>query len=178
MHRWIQSRQRERNPEVIVEIALRREDRVRRGGGRWITSAIGRAEEQRQQILRRGFARAAGNADHRSGESAAVFPRDGLKRHQRIGNDQLWQRERWIRHRDERGARARVLRRGQKIVAVTLAGLERDEDLARPQLSRVDGETRERRDRLGCPTAAGPLRKKSWREGGHAFDVGALCVRL
>ena len=73
--------QRQRHPEVVVEIALGREH-------------AGRAAEQhRNEILGRGLARAARDADDRPGERPAMLARNRLEGRQRIRHHQLGQRE-------------------------------------------------------------------------------------
>ena len=155
VHCRIELRQCERDAEEVVEVALGGED-ARRS-----------AEEQSEQILGRGFAGAAGNADDGAVKFAAVFARDDLKRRERIGDDELRQLQIRIRLADERTGGAGALRFEKKIVPVALVGLQGDEDLPGPELPRVLREADERPVRQAGPTAARPGGKFFWGEGWH-----------
>ena len=108
----IESRKRQRNTQVIVEISLRRQHPVLRP-----------TQQQRQQILGGRFPGAARNADHRPSERATMLASNRLKRRQWIRDNQLRQRETLISTRNQRGTCARILCGSQEIMAVALVGL-------------------------------------------------------
>jgi hypothetical protein len=75
----LEAREGKRDAEEIVEVALGRQDRGRI------------AQQAREEVLRRGLAGAAGDADHLRAGAAPVEPRDVLQLGKRIGDDKLRQ---------------------------------------------------------------------------------------
>ncbi len=115
----LDARERERHADVVVEVALRGEDRRRL------------AEQTREEILRRGLARAAGDADRLGAGTAAVQPRDLLKRGERIGDDQLRQLGGFDRARHQRGHGAGARCRPEEVVPVAFLRAQRHKHLPR-----------------------------------------------
>ena len=162
VHCGIEPGERERHAEVVVQVAL---------GGEHAAGFA--AQQQGQQILGRGLARAAGNAHDGAGEGPAVGPRDDLQRRERIGHHQLRQGQARLRRGDNRGGGAGGLGRGQKSVAVALRGPDRDKYLPGAELPAVHREPGQRRNRGRRPAPAGPFRQFTGRKSTHP-DLIAL----
>jgi len=157
----VETGERERNAEVVVEVALGGEDLAGRGG-----------EEEREQLLGRGLAGAAGDADDRAGKGAAMGGGDLLESAQRVVDDELGQLERGVGRGDEGGGRAGRLRGGKKTMAVARGGAEGDKDVAGLERTRVDAEAGERARGLSRPSAGRGAGEKLGGEDGHGQSRG------
>ena len=121
----VEPRQRERHADVVVQVALGRQHR---GCA---------AEQQTEQILGRGLARAARDAHNRAVKFPPVLARNALQRPERIRHDKLRQSHGLAFPADQRCGRAAGLRLAEKVVPVALARLQRDKNLAGGKLPRV-----------------------------------------
>ena len=119
--RGVQTEQRERHADLVVEVAGGRQARVlaERGG-----------EDRRDHFLDRGLAVAARDGDERHAELAAPAARERAQRDARVGHAQRGHVPAFRRARDERGRH--VARRDvrQEVVRVETLALERDEQIA------------------------------------------------
>ena len=159
VRRRVEPGEGERDAQMVVQIALSREHRAIRGRG--VT------QNQREQILGRSFPRASGNADDRTGKCAAMLPGDGLKRQERVGDDELRQSKREIGDGDQRRRRAGRCGRTEKIMAVARRSFQRHEDFTRMNASGIDGKTAQRPGRDRRPATGGPGGKLCGVKGGH-----------
>lgn len=169
--RGIEPRERERHAQVIVEVAFGGKDVARIGG-----------KEEGQQVFGGRLAGAAGDADHGTAESAAVFARDRLEGGERVGDDELGEPgEGGIAggRRHESGGRAGSAGGGEVIVAIALRGAQGDEDLAGAERARVGAETGQKdaiRRKKG-PAGGGPGGELRGGEHGRQVRTGRRTVR-
>ncbi len=134
-----QSQHGERQPDRIVEVALRRVHRV---------VAERRAQYRGQHLLDRRLAVAADDDRHRERELPPPVRGEPGQRRQRVGDDDEIARDR-VRARfgDQRRRRAALEGRGDEVVAVEAFARERDEEIAALQHAGVGRHARERHAR-------------------------------
>ena len=132
------AQQHQRDADGVVEVGFGRE-----GFG---------AEQRGEELLGRGLADAAGDADHDAGESRAGAGRDAAQRGERIGDDEL--RERVGDGTADQGAGgARGAGGGEEIMAIATLGAHGDEHLSCAQGAGVDAETGDRSGGRGGPAS-------------------------
>ena len=154
----IQAAERERDTDVVVEVALSRKH-----------AASLPPEQEREELLRRRLARAAGDPDEGPAKGLPLLAGDRLQGCKGVGHHELRQCDAGnLPGYDGRG-RAGPLRVAQEIVAVAPCGLERNERLARRGPARVHREPDGRRGGAARPASPGPQGKDVWIEGRHQF---------
>jgi len=154
--RGLEPAERERDPDLVVQIAFGRQD-VR----------IPSAQKDSQELLGGGLAGAARYPDDGSEKGLPMPGGDGLKGRQRVLDHELGKGDYRIRVGDQCGGGPGLEGRRQVVVAVPAVSLERDKRLALRQPSGVDGKSGGRASRAPRPSAAGPSREKLWIERRH-----------
>ena len=156
--RMAQAEQRERQPDVVVQVAAR-------GQHGFFTRML--PEDRRQHLLDRGLAVRAGDGNERRREARAPVAREIAEAAARVVDHQCRQRVLAailaVDHR-RRGLRRRHCL--QKIVAVEALAAQRDEEIARLDRAAVGRHAGEQR--VG-PAAAGAERGRGLGQPHHPF---------
>ncbi len=130
-----QAKERERQPDLVVEVALGLEDRAER------------RERRGQQLLGAGLADRAGDPDHRSRrECRPVAGRERSEGRERVADDQSGKIGDGIGNdgspRDDRGHCPRACGGGQEGMSVEVLTPKRDEEIARSETAGIGADAR------------------------------------
>ena len=163
-----QLEQRERHADVVVEIALGREDLLARAGVH--------RQDRRQHFLDGRLAVAAREADDRQREGRAPAGGEAAECHAGVGDYDLAQRAR-RRARDQGCGRPKLHRTLDERMAIEALALQRHEEVARRDVAAVGGHARDLHVRAThlARHEPGGLAQVHHRVGGHGESGAHAC---